>query len=587
MVGVPENRNYAFAGALAQGLYECGLRHVCICPGSRSSPLAISFGRQPGIKTWVHLDERSAGYFALGMAKALGEPVAVLCTSGTATANLHPAVIEARYSFVPLIVLTADRPPELVEWGANQTIDQSGIYGPHVKWSTTLPTPEATPSMLRYAGAMALRAYAVASEVPAGPVHLNLPFREPLAPVEAPEDFEDIRHGVTSAPSIREIETLQGLDELAMESVIDALDGVERGLIVCGPLSRREFPEAVSALAETLGYPVLADPLSQVRCGDHNVGQVIDGYDLFLREDGLADRLKPEVVIRFGGTPTSKALGNYLESHARVRHVLVRDAGWSDPSHLATDVYSTDPVQFCRQVASAVRGRSGPIGWLTKWQELGNRTREAVESAAGEMEELFEGKIFTEIAELLPEESILFAGNSMPVRDMDAFLPTSSKRILCMANRGASGIDGVVSTALGFGAASGRRVTLVIGDLSFYHDMNGLLAAKKYGLNATIIVVNNDGGGVFSFLPQAQFPDGFEEYFGTPHGLGFRFAAEMYELDYEKVESWDDFRRAVSRSQSAKGAAIIEVPGDRIKNVELHQQVWDAVSDSLRARVKG
>ena len=574
--GTPENRNYAFTAALVRGLYESGLGNVCICPGSRSGPLARSFGRQPGIRTWVHLDERSAGYFALGMAKALGEPVAVVCTSGTATANLHPAIVEARHSFVPLLVLTADRPPELVEWGANQTISQAGMYGEHVKWSVSPPTPGATEDMLRYAGALAARAYSVASERPSGPVHLNLSFREPLAPVEVPEHFESAVFDVTTAPILHQGSQPKVAGELA-------LDEVERGVIVCGPLDRAGFPGAVAALARSLGYPVLADPLSQLRCGDQQIGQGIGGYDLFLRDEELAERLKPELIIRFGATPTSKALGSYLEVHAGVKHVLIRDEGWPDPAHLATGVYSMDPVQFCRQV----QGGAGDSAWVEEWRELGSRAKEAAEAEMGSMQELFEGRIFPDLAELLPEGSVLFAGNSMPVRDMDTFLPWSPKSIRCMGNRGASGIDGVVSTALGVSAVSGGRVTLVIGDLSFYHDMNGLLAARKWGLDVTIIVVNNDGGGVFSFLPQAKFPDGFEEYFGTPHGLGFRLAAEMYDLRYEKVESWSEFRKAVSQSQSSRGTTIIEVPGDRARNAQLHRKVVSAALESLRARVEG
>ena len=305
----------------------------------------------------------------MGMAKALGEPVAVMCTSGTATANLHPAVIEARYSFVPLLVLTADRPPELVEWGANQTISQVGMYGGHVKWSVSPPTPEAIGDMHRYAGALAARAYSVASQGPSGPVHLNLSFREPLAPVEVPENFDDAGLKGVDAPILHKESGAKSPGEMV-------LGGVERGLIICGPQGRAEFPGAVAELAESLGYPVLADPLSQSRCGDHQVGQGIDGYDLFLRDEGLVERLKPEIIIRFGGTPTSKALGSYLEKHAGVKHVLVRDEGWPDPAHLATNVYSMDPVQFCREV----RGGVGGSAWVEEWQELGARTREAAEA---------------------------------------------------------------------------------------------------------------------------------------------------------------------------------------------------------------
>ena len=591
-----ENRNYAFAGAFVDELARSGLHHVCICPGSRSSPLAISFARHPEIKKWVHLDERSAAFFALGIAKALGEPVAVVCTSGTAAANLHPAVIEAHYSFIPLILLTSDRPPELVEWGANQTIQQSRIFGVHAKWAVDVAPPEATSSLLRYVRVLACRVLATAGGRPAGPVHVNFPFRDPLAPEDVPQDFpltseqkdrEAWQGRSDGSPFLRASEGTVSPDPAVIRSLASELGRVERGILVCGPQSCRSFADAVASLARSLGYPLLADPLSQARCGPHDASLVIDNYDLFLRDEELAARLAPQVVLRFGATPTSKPLNRYLERHKNVRHLLVGDLGWHDASHLASGVIRSDATSFCRELTSAVELGPRTSTWLEEWCALHLRTRQAIETTLGEMEELFEGKVFREVAALLPEGATLFAGNSMPVRDMDAFLPVASNRVRCMGNRGASGIDGVVSTAMGASAVLEGPVVLVLGDLSLYHDMNGLFAAKRHNLHATIIVINNDGGGVFSFLPQARYPEFFEEYLGTPHGLEFRSAAEMYGLDYAKVDSWGELREAASRSISSSGTAIIEVPGDRARNVELHHRVWSAVSEALRADVKG
>ncbi|MFQ5872391.1 MAG: thiamine pyrophosphate-dependent enzyme, partial [Dehalococcoidia bacterium] len=279
--------------------------------------------------------------------------------------------------------------------------------------------------------------------------------------------------------------------------------------------------------------------------------------------------------------------GLYLERHRAARHILVKDAGWPDPSHLATDVVNAESARLCEELKSAIGKSPEASPWLEEWLDIRGRTKGAIDTSLGEMDELFEGKVFAELADLLPEESILFAGNSMPVRDMDAFFPSASKPVKCMANRGASGIDGVVSTALGVSAVSDRPVVLVLGDLSLYHDMNGLLAAKRHNLRATIIVLNNNGGGIFSFLPQAEHSDVFEEYFGTPHGLEFRSAAEMYGLSYAKVSSWGELREAFLRSSSSPGTTIIEVPGDRARNVELHRRVWASVFDVLRTKVKG
>ena len=315
-----ENRNYALAGAFIDELARCGLEHVCICPGSRSSPLAIAFARHPGIRTWVHLDERSASFFALGMARATGKPVALVCSSGTASANFFPAVVEARYGSVPLLALTADRPPEMVDWGALQTIDQTRMYGSHVKWSVNMPPPEATTEIMSYTRSVACRAYFSAGSAPAGPIHVDFPFREPLEPVATPSDFpasvpeqdmaawhgrEDGRPFVFS-PDYESRPRLEDIQQLAAD-----LAGTERGLIVCGPQNGSMPAEAVTELAWKLGYPLLADALSGLRCGPHDRSLVIDNYDAFIRDDELADSLAPKLVIRLGrfaGVQTAYAI---------------------------------------------------------------------------------------------------------------------------------------------------------------------------------------------------------------------------------------------------------------------------------------
>ncbi len=588
-----ESRNYAFASAFVEELARCGLRHVCICPGSRSSPLAISFARQPTIKTWVHLDERSASFFALGIARSLGEPVVLVCTSGTATANFYPAIIEARHSLVPVIVLTADRPPELSEWGALQTIDQVRMYGPHAKWSVNMPPPEATRELMAFVRSTACRAFTTALEPPLGPVHVNFPFRDPLEPVPVPDDFPDLAeetadeawHGrADSGPYIRASLSEQRpvLDDV--ERLATDLASTERGVIVCGPQSDPELAGSVSALAKRLNYPILAEPLSQVRSGSHDRSMVVDCYDAFLRDSDLAAGLAPELVLRFGALPTTKTISHYLERHRAARHILV-DTGqsWNDPLHVTSDMLRVDPVLLCNGIVSSIEGGRTPGPWASRWRQVATATRAAMDKEIGGFQQMFEGKVFSELARLLPEDATLFAGNSMPVRDVDTFFPSGAKRIRFMTNRGASGIDGVVSTALGASAVHRGRLVLVIGDISFYHDMNGLLAAKAYGLDATIIVINNDGGGIFSFLPQAAYEDVFEKYFGTSHGLTFRATAELYNLGYRKVEEWHQFREAVMESVSHSGTDIIEVPSDRALNVALHRRVWAAVASSVKA----
>ncbi len=586
MMRRPPNRNFAFAEAFVDELARSGLRHACICPGSRSTPLVMSLAKNPRIKTWVHIDERSAAYFALGMTRVLMEPVIILSTSGTAAANFFPAVIEAHYSHVPLLVLTADRPPELWEWGANQTVDQTRMYGGHAKWSVNIASPEITPDLLRYVREMACRAISTAVQSPAGPVQINFPFGEPLVPENVPSDIpervlpeqEEAWEGRRQDLAYTGVRIgRRAVSQQQVAEVVANLRGVRKGIIICGPQDDHEFPLSVSNLASRLGFPILADPLSQVRCGKYDRTMIVDCYDAFLRSDKLVEALEPEIILRFGATPTSKVLLNYIEQQRHARQIVVQEEGWQDPLHVATDMFQTDPNQFALELARAV-----PVAlntdWRERWLAVAETSRAIILEQLTRIEEIFEGKIFTELAALFRPKGVLFVGNSMPVRDLDTFYPSTSQEIRFMANRGASGIDGVISTALGTTAVCRDPTVLVIGDLSFYHDMNGLLAAKQYQLNATIIVVNNNGGGVFSFLPQRQYKEVFEPFFGTPHGLTFQAAASLYSLDYRKIESWSEFRKEFSQNIGSSGTRIVEVPTDRERNVELHRQIWSAVA---------
>ena len=579
-----------FVGAFVDELARSGVVHVCLAPGSRSTPLALLLREHPAVRVWTHLDERSAAFFAVGMAKALHEPVAVLSTSGTAAVNFAPAVVEAYYAQVPLLVLTADRPPELRDVGAPQTIDQSRLYGPYAKWFVEMMLPEVSPQVLRYVRTIACRAAATARAETAGPVHINFPFREPLIPVT--DTLLPGRDGASpptdeGAPYVRIGQAPRRPEAADMAPLAKELAAAGNGLIVCGPQDAPDFPEAVVRLAEELGFPLLADPLSQVRCGPHHGALVIDSYDAFLRDEETARSLAPEVVLRFGRMPVSKPLLLYLQRHAGCRQILV-DGGdrWNDPALTASDVLQADPRSLCQALLVALQTsshRRTASGWASRWHRTAQQTSAALRRRLADEPGLSEPGVFTELAGLLPAGSVLFAGNSMPVRDLDAFFSGSDRRIRFLANRGASGIDGVVSTALGASAIGPGPLVLVIGDLSFYHDMNGLLAAKRHNLSATIVLINNDGGGIFSFLPQAEETEHFEELFGTPHGLDFRPAAELYGLAYRHVESSDEFRTMVRESMSSSGVGLIEVRTDRRANVRLHQELWAAVAEAVRA----
>ena len=611
----PGQAAFAYVGAFVDELVRAGVRHVCIAPGSRSAPLALTMARHPGLRTWMHLDERSCAFFALGMARMLGEPVAILCTSGTAGANFLPAVVEARSAGVPLLVLTADRPPELREVGAAQTIDQSRLFGTHAKWFVDVALPEATPELLRHARMLAGRATAMAVAAPAGPVHLNFPFREPLIPVPiaAPADLSESdalawNGRADGSPWVTVTDPRVTPNDATVARLAKALREAERPMIVCGPQPDPELAAPLTELAREIGAPLLADPLSQVRWGPHDRSNVIDAYDAALRHDPTAAALVPDVVLRMGSMPASKPLMQFLVRDASTRHIVVDAQRWPDPTLLAAEVVHADPRLLCAALVALAGGGGAPAGsgaWLPIWRKVNERTRAALAEYMAGITEPFEGRVVAEVAAAIPSGGTLFVSSSMPVRDLDAFGAGDERELRVLANRGANGIDGVVSTALGAAAVltggegkagrggAGRAkdavaspLVLLIGDIAMYHDMNGLLAGKLHGLDATIVVVNNDGGGIFSFLPQADHPEHFELLFGTPHGLEFSHAAAMYGARYTRAETWDALRGAVLEGVRGRGLHIVEVRTDRARNVTLHREAWARVAGVLDRLVR-
>jgi 2-succinyl-5-enolpyruvyl-6-hydroxy-3-cyclohexene-1-carboxylate synthase len=588
----------AYVGAFVDELARVGIRHVCIAPGSRSTPLALLIAEHPRLRVWMHLDERSAAFFALGMARMLGEPVAILCTSGSAAANFLPAVVEARSAGVPLLVLTADRPPELREVGAAQTIDQNRLYGSHAKWFADVTLPDATPDALRYARMLACRAAAIARATPAGPVHLNFPFREPLVPVAggAPVDLSSAdalawRGRPDGAPWVQVPANVVALDTSWVERLATQLRAARRPLIICGPQYDTALAAPLAALARTLGAPLLADPLSQVRWGAHDRSAVIDRYDAALRDDATAEALAPDLVLRFGAMPTSKPLLQFLQRHGAARLIVVSAGSWSDPTLLASEMIHADATPLCAQLLDAMSASDSHAvedAWFGAWRQMDDRAGAALERYTHSVDESFEGGALAAIAAALPNGGTLVVSSSMPVRDLDAFAAGDDRSLRVLANRGANGIDGVVSSALGAAAAVRKRedgggpLVLAIGDIAFYHDMNGLVAAKRHALDVTVVVINNDGGGIFSFLPQAEQATHFEELFGTPHGLEFAPVAELYGACYHRVETVAALRSALEASMTRGGLNIVELRTERERNVELHRAAWAAVAGALR-----
>lgn len=581
-----EEAAFLYVGALVDELVASGVHHLIFCPGSRSTPVALMAFRDSRMRLWQHVDERSAAFFAGGMAKSLGEPVALLSTSGTAACNFLPAIVEARYSRVPLVVLTADRPHELRNFGALQTIDQIHLYGKHVKWFADLALPEGTTPMLRYMQTMAAKAIAKAKAAPKGPVHLNLPFREPLVP--KPPKFTVEKESGLQGDNKEVLEGRQVLEPSKIEGLAEALLRAERGLIVAGPVEDAELAERLVGLAKLLGYPILADPLSQLRAGSHDRSYIITTYDSFLRSEDIVRKLRPGLVLRFGMLPLSKPLSLYFKQYPQASHWVVDEGSeWRDPMHLVSHMLYVDPASFVEELLRLAKRkdlkRYREEEWLKSWMELERKSVEVITKELKGMERIFEGKVFQELTSLLPDGAVLYVGSSMPIRDLESFFLGSESRIRILANRGTNGIDGIVSSALGVATAK-VPVVLVLGDLSFYHDLNGLLAAKLHSLQATIILVNNDGGGIFSFLPQAELSEAFEPLFGTPTGLDFRPAVEMYGGHFIRVEGWEEFRSAVAQGISGNKLTVIEIRTNRKENFSLHRHIWSRVEEAVAVK---
>jgi len=563
------NRNVLWGRAIADELARSGVESVVVSPGSRSTPLTTAVSDNDDLTVYSVLDERAAAYFALGRARRTGKVTPLICTSGTAAANYHPAVIEADQARVPLCLLTADRPPELRDSGANQTVDQEKLYGDAVRWYKDLPEPEGEPRKLRSLRTTVARALSEATGTPSGPVHLNCPFRKPLEPTprpgDVPADLDPLAAAGrgTDQPFVRTTAGVPQLDRTDLRTVAEALS-VDRGLLVAGPADPPGVdPQAVTALAHATGFPIVADPLSGLRFGGHTrVTTTVGGYDGYLDPRVTEDWPDPEVVLRIGASPTSKRLRKYL-ARVDARQFVVDPAGeWREAEFRATDLVVADPSRLAGRLAEVIRGAGDP-DWRERWECAERAHADVVADAVGdEAGGYFEGAVLADVADLAPEPSTLVVSNSNPVRDADRYMAPSDANYTVLGNRGASGIDGVVSTALGAGSATTDDLTLVIGDLAYYHDSTGLLSALRCGVDATIVLVNNDGGGIFHRLPIESFDPPFTEAFKTPHGLDFEPTADLYDLGYTAVESRDEFRDAYADAVASEGTDVIDVTTD-------------------------
>lgn len=593
------NRNTFWAHMIVEELQRSGLATVVIAPGSRSTPLALAFGSQARLNVVVHPDERGAAFFALGAALASAKPVAVLCTSGTAAANFYPAVVEAHQSHVPLLILTADRPAELRDSGANQTIDQVKLFGGYVGWAVEIPMPEANPSqtLVQALRSLANRAMAIASGPPAGPVHLNIPFRKPLEPIPIPGEVPQSEAAVVDWPGDEEssrpaqVQFSAGrliATDAQIEALAAAVCHTRRGLIYCGPrCPGGSFPAAVFHFSQLTGFPIFADALSGLRfhpaVSQESAG-LIGGYETFLASPVLAELGEPDLIVQFGALPISKALGDYLASVKSTRRIQIQPSrAWADEAFNTTEFLLAEPEQVVRDLINTLPSDCR-AHVDSAWVEALRHAERLAWQAVAETRQagFFEGALLAEILETLEDGDSLFTASSLPVRHLDQFGQPQAKNLRLFANRGASGIDGTIASACGAAAAGGlnRHLVLVIGDLAFLHDLNSLLYLHHDPQNMSIVLINNDGGGIFQHLPIADaakrsgFEELFEQLFTVPHGLRFEHAAQLFHLDYTQIDpahgltSDQNVSAALRRTLKTRRPHIIEI----ITNAAAHEQ---------------
>ncbi len=585
-----ESANTLWARAFAHELAAAGVRYVCIAPGSRSTPLVMAVAADDRFERYVHLDERSAGFFALGIGRSTGLPAAVITTSGTAAANLHPAVIEASQAEVPLILLTADRPHRLRGTDANQTIDQLRLFGTHVRAFHDVAPPTADEPAVRHLRTLAARAVGSAIGPPPGPVHLNFPFAKPLEPAADASKGPAWGRAVTGEPGgwdgddpyVRFSRGAPSVPQEAVAHVERLFRSRRNGIIVVGPNGSPEaIGVAAASLAEATGFPLLADPLSGARYGAAS-HHVIGGYDLFLRDPEIRKRMRPDLVLRVGATPTSVWLARLLEESADARQIVI-DAGgrWKDHLGVASEYVESDPAAFLQAVCDGLNNTIAADAWRESWARIEDVTQSEVEVWLGEG--FCEGSAMAAAVAAVPSDANLFVSNSMPVRDLDAFGAPAETPIHVYGNRGASGIDGIVSSALGVQVGSGKKTVAVLGDIALCHDMNGLLAAAKYELDVTFVVIHNDGGGIFQALAIHDHEPAFTSYFVTPHGLDFGDVAKVYGIPHSRVTDAEGLREAMKSALDAGGPALIEIPSDREASHLRRQGVADAVAVAVNS----
>ena len=584
------NRNYFWAETFIKELSSIGVKYACISPGSRNTPLTLAIANNKKLKSFIHIDERCSAFFALGIAKATNSPVILLCTSGTATAELYPAIIEAYQQRVPLIVCTADRPPELLNTGANQTINQNNLYKNHIRWFFDVGLPEPIPRRIRHIKAIAKRAVYESMVRSKGPVHLNFPFRKPFEPDAFTDEVgtEVIETAKLVLPDKKDLYKENGkniVSEKWFKEIAHHLAKYKKGLIIAGPENYNEsFHFNCQKLASLLGYPILADGASQLRFGKHNKENILFSFEGFLRSDLFSQKYKPEIILQFGRTITSKALGLYFEKCSAIRFMINEYGDWFDPANRANASFACKPYLFCEKMIEylLIKKIKRSQSWLKVFKELDEESLKIKNEIISKSGFPNECRIIEELVNVLPDKSQLMISNSMPIRDFDYFAPVTKKIINIFNNRGASGIDGITSTALGLAVLEKRPTILLTGDSAFYYDLNALLAARKYRIPLIIILINNNGGGIFEVLPISKYSKVFNEYFVAPHDLDFSQIVKAFGGNYSLIKSWENFRSEFGKALKKKEFSVLEIKTDAAASLKLRQGYWKEVNKNLQ-----
>lgn len=586
----PSNHNFEWAYRFACLLAQHDITNVCISPGSRSTPLTLAFCHHPAFRIHTIVDERSSAFFALGLAKVTGKLAVLICTSGTATTNFFPAITEASYSHTPLLICTADRPPELHGTGANQTIDQQNLYGNKVRYfkDSGLPNPDSPDYSLL--ATITREALTRALNPPVGPVHLNFPFRKPLEPksLDILQSLVKEQENALGASGVTEAITVSP-SKYPQQDILTALQIVKRskkGLIVVGPNeSNPMFRKQLFRFAESTGFPIIADGIANLRFAQKISSNLITSGSSFLRSEIVRKQIAPDIIFRFGRMPTTNIISEFLAGCDSARQILVNSTGERfDDSGVVDTIIKGDPGGFLNSLGHEMTNHEiaqEQKSFLKSMQNIDSNTKSVIREALDAGDRMFEGRVIPETLEILPEDTPLFISSSMPVRDLDYYGFPVNKDILVYFNRGVSGIDGVTSTAMGMTAASEKPGVLIIGDLAFYHDLNGLMTGVQNQIPLTIVLINNHGGGIFNMLPISKFGATFRAQFITPHSLDFKSIVRGFGVPFTRIKSWDQFRSDLPLALNSKSPAVLEIRSDGASAMAERVRIWQQVVECV------